>query len=244
MSLADRLKQQMQQGAGAAVGSSSSSAADHQQQVSSRSSSQALPAAAAAASSTAAPADASSSSSIDVQQMLDMFVKQLTKDRPDVAAFLTRALRSRIESLPAQAMSNAFDALGDLPKGWRKGIKDPAKHLEIVVGRAAAHGAAAAAEADAGDSDEGWVTLGENSSSSSSSSSPAVKAGGYMAAAAAGSSSSSSSKASLPNNVQAAWNKLEKDCPDVVAHMADRHRALIKPLTTQQQLQVRPLAQQ
>ncbi|WIA33684.1 hypothetical protein OEZ86_006803 [Tetradesmus obliquus] len=162
----------------------------------------------------------------------------------------TRALRSRIEALPRLAVEYASCALNELPRGWEKGIKKPAQHLEVVVGRAAAHaaadgaagsgaaagsGSAAAAAAAGADGEEGWVTLGEagSSSSSSSSSSPAVEAGGYMAAAAAAAGGSSK-----PSSVQAAWAKLEKERPDVACHLADRHRALIKPLMAQQQLQL------
>jgi hypothetical protein len=244
LSLAERLKQQQQQqqqqqeAAGPAPASSSSTTPDQQPRVSSRTNSQALPAAAGTNGS-------SSSSSSSDSQLLEMAIKQLTKDRPDVIGFATKALRDRISALPPLAAMNAVCAMSELPKGWEKGLKKPAQHLEVVVGRAAAHAAADGAAAGSGslgaaaagaaglgadDGDEGWVEA---------SSSPAVKRGGHLGAAAAGgSSSSSSSSSSRGSSVQAAWAKLERERPDVARHLADRHKAMIKPLMANQQLQV------
>jgi hypothetical protein len=175
---------------------------------------------------------------------------QLTKDRPDVVKYMPSELQSHIRSLPGEIALEVLGALHDTPKGWDKGIKQPAKQLGDIARRAEAHaraflsgtaasgagvGAAAAGGSrsfgDAAEEDDGWVTAGKGTSGQGSSS----NVSGTNGHAGPSSTSSSSSAVTAAGMIK----QLERQRPDVWQHLEERHLAVIKPLTQDKQKQVR-----
>ncbi|KAF8060013.1 ttuB [Scenedesmus sp. PABB004] len=180
-------------------------------------------AAAGAAPAGAPPARAASPGGSSGSSPVELALVQLFHERPDVSAYATRELREAIKALPAAQGLAAVGELVCLDKGWEAALPPrtaPRDHLAQVVKRAAAHVAMAGA---AGDDDDGWTKLG---------SSPAR--GGAGAAAAGLGAAGAGPGAQL----QAAWAALERERPDLTAHMQDFHRAPIMRLPVDQQLQV------
>lgn len=173
---------------------------------------------------------------------------QLTKDRPDVVKYIPSDLQAHIRSLPGEIALEVLGALHDVPKGWDKGIKQPAKQLGAIALRAEAHaracasyttasGTAAAAGGgshsygDAAEDDDGWVTAGKGANGGQSSSSNISSSNGHVGASSGSSSSSAVTVAGM-------ISQLERQRPDVWQHLEERHFGVIKPLTQDKQKQV------
>lgn len=218
----------------------------------------AVAAAAAAAgdrSATMAAADSSgsttgSNSSSNKSDLIELALKQLQVDRPDVMKYMTRDLRDRIRTLVPEAAVAAVGELMILPKGWearfaKTGDIHPTEYLSRVVERAAAHTTAASSSstADGGD----WVTLDQRSNATTKATSNGNANVSSMdnkgSTTAMRYSSSSSNVIGKGMNVSAAWRKLEVDKPWLTKHLKDKHRTETRSeygeaLTASQQLQV------
>jgi hypothetical protein len=169
------------------------------------------------------------------------FPLQLVKDRKDVVQYLTSDISARIRAMPPAVALAVLGALNDLPRVWAAKHKKPVVELAAVAARAevyareqhgSSNGSAAAAGGDEyGSGDDGWVTAGQRGSAggleSSSSSSNGLVVGSSGAAGAA-----------TGGTAAALWKQLQAQRPDVWRGLQERHKALIKPLTQEQQKKV------
>lgn len=191
--------------------------------------------------------------------MLLLLLLQLAKDRPDVVKYLPSELQKRILVMPPPVALSVLGSLNDLPAGWEAGHKKPAVQLAAAVARAESYareqhdssGSGAAGGSGWGDGGsggdgDGWVTAGREAGKGFG---PAAVGGGRhssngdaegrfgVEAAAAGPAAGGAGGGS--SSVGALWKQLQSQRPDVWRALHDRHKALITPLTQEQQKKVR-----
>lgn len=176
-----------------------------------------------------------------------LLLLQLAKDRPDVVKYLPSDLQKRILTMPPPVALSVLGTLNDLPAGWEAGHKKPAVQLAAAAARAESYAreqhdsSGGWGDGGGGGDDDGWVTAGREAGNGWG---PAAVGGGRSsngdpqgsfgveAAAGAGAAGGSSS-------VGALWKQLQSERPDVWRALHDRHKALITPMTQEQQKKVR-----